>query len=99
MPYQLQVGCHNMHIAGTSFCHLEISFKKFQSHYDFSLALSKAINSNTIANLVMQVCLECVWYCDSFCDCGLKKVLLVEVDLILIYVWLKLWLKLRLNKK
>jgi hypothetical protein len=41
----------------------------------------------------------CVWYC----GCDLKnyfiKIFLVEVDLIFIYVWLKLWLKLRLNKK
>ena len=41
----------------------------------------------------------CVWYC----GCDLKnyfiKIILVEVDLIFIYVWLKLWLKLRLNKK
>jgi hypothetical protein len=46
----------------------------------------------------------CVWYCGSFCGCDLKKIilkkiLLVEVDLIFIYIWLKLWLKLRLNKK
>ena len=46
--------------------------------------------------------LECVKYCDS---CSLKKVvfikkvLLIEVELIFIYVWLKLWLKSRLNKK
>jgi hypothetical protein len=47
---------------------------------------------------------ESVWYCGSFCGCDLKKVvlqkvLLVEVGLVFIYVWLKLWLKLRLNKK
>jgi len=45
-----------------------------------------------------------LWYCISFCGCGLKKVvlqeiLLVEVCLVFIYVWLTLWLKLRLNKK
>jgi len=48
---------------------------------------------------------QCVlWYCVSFCSCGLKKivlqeVLLVEVCLVFIYVWLTLWLKLRWNKK
>ena len=47
---------------------------------------------------------KCVWYCGSCCGCGLKKIVfikvfLVEVGLIFIYVWLKLWLKLRLNKK
>jgi hypothetical protein len=47
-----------MHIAGTSFCQLEISSKTFQSHFDFSPTLSKAINSNTIVDLAMQVCLE-----------------------------------------
>jgi hypothetical protein len=46
----------------------------------------------------------CVWYCGSFYGCGLKKVILqkiflVKVGLIFIYVWLKPWLKLRLNKK
>jgi len=48
--------------------------------------------------------LWCVWYYGSFCDCDLKKiilwkVLLVEIGLVFIYIWLKLWLKLRLNKK
>jgi len=47
-----------MHIAGTSFCKLEIFSKNFQSHFDFSPTLSKAINSNTIVDLAMQVCLE-----------------------------------------
>jgi hypothetical protein len=47
-----------MHIAGTSFCQLEIFSKIFQSHFDFSPTLSKAINSNTIVDLAMQVCLE-----------------------------------------
>ena len=47
---------------------------------------------------------QCVCYCDSGWGCGLKKIilkniLLVEDDLIFIYVCLKLWLKLRLNKK
>ena len=47
---------------------------------------------------------QCVWYCDSGCGCGLKKIvlkkiLLVEDDLVFMYVQLKLWLKLRLNKK
>jgi hypothetical protein len=47
-----------MHIAGTSFCQIEIFSKKFQSHFNFSPTLSKAINSNTIVDLAMQVYLE-----------------------------------------
>jgi len=41
----------------------------------------------------------------AFSGCGLKKVifikktLFVEVGLVFIYIWLKLWFKLRLNKK
>jgi hypothetical protein len=46
----------------------------------------------------------CVWYCGSYCGCGLKKVVFIKSTYSWgwvgkIYVWLKLWLKLRLNKK
>jgi hypothetical protein len=48
--------------------------------------------------------LGCVWYCDNCCSCNLKKIILkkvflVEVGFEKIGVLLKLWLKLRLNKK
>jgi hypothetical protein len=45
---------------------------------------------------------ECVWYCGSCCGCGLKKIVLKKICcgwFKKIGVWLKLWLKLRLNKK
>jgi hypothetical protein len=47
---------------------------------------------------------EGVWYCDSCCGCGLKKDCFIKSTLNCgwfekIGVWLKLWLKLRLNKK
>jgi hypothetical protein len=55
--------------------------------------------------IAMSECTEvCDWYCSSFCSCGLKKIILqkvflFEIGLIFIYVWLKLLLKLKLNKK
>ena len=47
-----------MQIAGTGFCQLGISSKKFLGHSASSPALSKAINSDSIVNLTIQVCLE-----------------------------------------
>jgi hypothetical protein len=53
----------------------------------------------------MSECTEvCDWYCSSFYSCGLKKIILqkvflFEIGLIFICVWLKLLLKLKLNKK
>jgi len=46
----------------------------------------------------------CVWYCGCWCGCGLKKVVFIKIIFSWgwfgkIYVWLTLWLKLRLNKK
>ena len=47
-----------MHIAGTGFGHNGISFKNCRSYYVFSVALSKTINSDSIVERAMQVCLE-----------------------------------------
>jgi hypothetical protein len=47
---------------------------------------------------------RCVWYCGNFYGCGLKNIVFIKNTFSWgwfgkIYVWLKLWLKLRLNKK
>ena len=47
-----------MRIAGTDFCHNGISFKNCRSHSTSSLALSKAMNSDSIVERAMHVCLE-----------------------------------------
>jgi hypothetical protein len=39
------------------------------------------------------------FYSYDFKKIILQKVFLVDIGLVFIYVWLKLWLKLRLNKK
>ena len=41
-----------------SFGHIRISLRKWQSHSASSPALSKAMNSDSIVDLAMQVCLE-----------------------------------------
>ena len=47
-----------MHIAGTGFCHNGISFKNYRSHSAFSPVLSKAINSDSIVERAIHVCLK-----------------------------------------
>ena len=47
-----------MQIAGTSLVHIGISSRKFRSHYASSPVLSNAMNSDSIVDLAMQVCLE-----------------------------------------
>ena len=47
-----------MHIAGTDFGHIGISSMKWQSHSAYSPALFEAMNSESIVDLAMQVCLE-----------------------------------------
>src|SRR3954464_9056175 len=45
-------------IAGTGFDHSGISFKRWRNHSASSAHLSKAINSDSIVDLAMIVCLE-----------------------------------------
>jgi hypothetical protein len=45
-------------IAGIGFGQYKISFEKFQSHLASSLALLRAINSDSIMNLTINVCLD-----------------------------------------
>jgi hypothetical protein len=40
-----------------------------------------------------------IWYCDNFGGYDLKKLFLFKIDLVFIYILLKLWFKLRFNKK
>ena len=47
-----------MHIVGTGLGHIEISLRKWRSHAASSPALSEAMNSDSIVDLAMQVCLE-----------------------------------------
>jgi len=47
-----------MHIAGTSFCYNGISSKNCRSHSVSSPALSKAMNSDSIVERAIHVCLE-----------------------------------------
>ena len=47
-----------MHIVGTDFGHIGISSRKRRSHSASFLALSKAMNSDSLVDLAMQVCLE-----------------------------------------
>jgi len=47
-----------MYIAGTSFVHNGIYFKNCRSHSASSLALSKAMNSDSIMERVIHVCLK-----------------------------------------
>ena len=47
-----------MHIAGTGFCYNGISSKNCRSHSASSPALSKAMNSDSIVERVIHVCLE-----------------------------------------
>ena len=47
-----------MHIGGTCFGHLEISFRKWRSHSASSPHLSNTINSNSIVDLAITVCFE-----------------------------------------
>jgi len=47
-----------MHIAGTDFGHNGISSKNCRSHSSFSPALSKAMNSDSIVERAIHVCLE-----------------------------------------
>ena len=47
-----------MQIADTSLCHIGISSKKCRSYFASSPVLSKAINSDFIVDLAMQVCLD-----------------------------------------
>ena len=47
-----------MHIAGTGFCYNDISFKNYRRHSASPLALSKAMNSDSIEERVIHVCLE-----------------------------------------
>ena len=45
-------------MAGTAFGHNGISFKNYRSHSASSLALSKAINSDSIVERTIHVCLK-----------------------------------------
>ena len=45
-------------MAGTGLDHNDISFKNYRSHFASSPALSKAINSDSIMERAMHVCLE-----------------------------------------
>ena len=47
-----------MHIAGTGFGHNGISFKNYRSHSASSPVLCKAMNSDSIVEWVIHVCLE-----------------------------------------
>ena len=47
-----------MHMVSTSLGHSGISLKKYQSHSASSPALSKAMNSDSIVEQAMHVCLE-----------------------------------------
>ena len=47
-----------MHMAGTGFGHNGISFKNYQSHSASSLALSKAMNSDSIVEQAIHVGLK-----------------------------------------
>jgi len=47
-----------MHMAGTGFDHNGISFKNYRSHSASSLALSKAMNSDSIMERTIHVYLE-----------------------------------------
>ena len=47
-----------MQIAGTGFGHLGISSKNWRSHSASSPHLSQAINSDSMVDLAIQVCLE-----------------------------------------
>jgi len=47
-----------IHIAGTVLGHSSISFKNCRSHFTSSLALSKAINFDSIVEWVIHVCLK-----------------------------------------
>ena len=47
-----------MHIAGTDLGHIGISSRKWQSHSASSPTLSKAMNSDSIVDLAIQVCVE-----------------------------------------
>ena len=47
-----------MHIAGTGLGHIGMSSKKLRSHSASSPVLSNAINSDSIVDLAMHVCLE-----------------------------------------
>jgi hypothetical protein len=70
----------------------ETKKKKFKN-FIFSKTLLKRKNKQV----------RCVWYCSNCCGCGLKKVVFIKSTFNWgwfgkIYVWLKPWLKLRLNK-
>ena len=47
-----------MHIAGTGFCHNGISSKNYRSHSASSPALSKAMNSDSVVERAIHVCLK-----------------------------------------
>ena len=47
-----------MHMGGTGLGHSGISSKNYQSHYASSPALCKVINSDSIVEWAIQVCLE-----------------------------------------
>ena len=47
-----------MHIGGTGFSHLGISYRKWRSHSASSPHLSRAINSYSIVDLAITVCFE-----------------------------------------
>jgi hypothetical protein len=57
-PTNSRLAIQFIHIARTKFEQLGILSKKFQTHFAFSLAMSKATSSNSIIDLVMHVCLE-----------------------------------------
>ena len=45
-----------MQIAGTGFGHIRMSSKKWRTHYAYSPALSKAMNSDSIVDRAIHVC-------------------------------------------
>ena len=47
-----------MHVTGTGFGHNGISFKNYRNHYSSSLTLSKTMNSDSIMERAIHVCLE-----------------------------------------
>ena len=67
-----------MHIAGTDFGHNGISFKNYRSHSASSPALSKTINSDSIVERAIQVCLEN--FQDTVAPLRVKMYPLVDFD-------------------
>jgi len=67
-----------MHMASTGLDHSGIFFKNCRSHSASSAALSKVINSNSIVERAMQVCLED--FQDTTASPRLKMYPLIDFD-------------------